>query len=85
MGSDMDDIILAPSTTVLDRLVGGRYISFIQASAISSDKINAAQEELKAIMRRAHHLLPGEEDDFTVRNQAEITEAATETSKILTI
>ena len=36
-------------------------------------------------MREAHHLNPGEDDDFTVRNQAEITEAATETSKVLTI
>jgi putative ABC transport system permease protein len=85
MGSDNDDIILAPATTVLDRLAGGRYISFIQASAVSSDQIDAAQEELKKIMREAHHILPGADDDFTVRNQAEITEAATQTSKILTI
>jgi putative ABC transport system permease protein len=85
MGSDLDDIIFAPSTTVLDRLSGGRYISYIQASAISTDQIDAAQQQLKSIMREAHHLTPGEEDDFTVRNQAEITEAATETSKILTI
>lgn len=85
MGSDMDDIIFAPATTVLDRLVGGRYISYIQASAVSIDQIGAAQNELTTIMRQAHHLNSGEEDDFTVRNQAEITEAATETSKILTI
>lgn len=85
MGNDMDDIILAPATTVLDRLTGGRYISYIQASAISLDQIEAAQEQLKNIMREAHHLNPGDDDDFTVRNQAELTEAATETSKILTI
>jgi putative ABC transport system permease protein len=85
MGSDMDDIIFAPATTVLDRLSGGRYISFIQASAVSTDEIDAAQAQLTAIMREAHHLTPGEDNDFTVRNQAEITEAATETSKILTI
>jgi len=85
MGSDQDDIIFAPATTVLDRLVGGIYINYIQASAISTDQIDAAQQQLTAIMREAHHLNPGEDDDFTVRNQAEITEAATETSKILTI
>lgn len=85
MGSDQDDIIFAPATTVLDRLTGGRYISYIQASAISTDRIDAAQNQLVTIMREAHHLNPGEDDDFTVRNQAEITEAATETSKILTI
>lgn len=85
MGTDSDDIILAPSTTVLNRLVGGRYINFIQASAISLSQINAAQKELETIMREAHHLRPGEDDDFTIRNQADITEAATQTSKVLTI
>lgn len=85
MGTDQDDLILAPATTVLDRLVGGIYISYIQASAVSDDQINAAQEQLTNIMREAHHLNPGEDNDFTVRNQAEITEAATETSKILTL
>jgi putative ABC transport system permease protein len=84
-GSDNDDVILAPSTTVLDRLSGGRYISFIQASATSLSQINQAQEELKTIMRKAHHIIPGEDDDFTIRNQADITEAATQTSKVLTI
>lgn len=85
MGSDQDDIIFAPATTVLDRLVGGIYISYIQASAVSTDEIDAAQQQLTQIMREAHHLNPGEDNDFTIRNQAEITEAATQTSKILTI
>jgi putative ABC transport system permease protein len=85
MGNDNDDIILAPATTVLYRLSGGRYISYIQASAASTQQIQAAQAELTRIMREAHHLNPGEDDDFTIRNQADITEAATETSKILTI
>ena len=85
MGSDNDDIILAPSTTVLDRLSGGRHISFIQVSAASISQIDQAQEELRTIMRKAHHLNPGDDDDFTIRNQADITEAATETSKVLTI
>lgn len=85
MGNDNDDIVLAPSTTVLDRLVGGRYINYIQASAVSLQQIGQAQAELTSIMREAHHLHPGEDDDFTVRNQADITEAATETSRVLTV
>ena len=83
MGFDQDDIIYAPATTVLDRLMGGIYISYIQASAVSTDQIDAAQQQLTQIMREAHHLNPGEDNDFTVRNQAEITQAATETSRIL--
>ncbi len=85
MGSDNDDVILAPSTTVLDRLVGGRYINYIQASAVSVDQINQAQAQLTTIMRQAHHIKAGDDNDFTVRNQADITAAATATSAVLTI
>ncbi|MCX6149080.1 MAG: ABC transporter permease [Ignavibacteriales bacterium] len=85
MGNDNDDVILAPSSTVLDRLTGGRYITYIQASAASTQQIQEAQDEITNIMREAHRLNPGDENDFTVRNQADITEAATATSKVLTI
>ncbi len=84
-GRDMDDTILAPSTTVLYRLKGGQYIDYIMASAASVKTISEAQEELTRIMREAHKIGPGEEDDFNVRNQAEITEAASATSKVLTL
>ena len=85
VGTSNDDIILAPARTVLDRLSGGRFISSIQASAISNDKILAAENELRIIMREAHKIGPGEEDDFTVRDQSDLSETATETSRILTI
>ena len=74
MGSDQDDIVLAPATTVLNRLKGGRYIDMINASAVSSDQMTEAQEELRTLMREAHHLKPGDDDDFTIRSQAEITD-----------
>ncbi|MEJ2505320.1 MAG: ABC transporter permease, partial [Ignavibacteriaceae bacterium] len=61
MGADNDDIIIAPATTVLDRLLGGRYISFIMASASSLSQIDQAQAQLVEIMRKAHNLNPGED------------------------
>ncbi len=85
VGTSNDDVILAPSRTVLDRLAGGKFISSIQVSAQSSEKIPATIEELKGIMREAHKLTQGEADDFTIRDQSDITEAATETSRVLTI
>lgn len=84
VGSSNDDIILAPSKTVLERLSGGRFISSIQVSAISSEKSLAAQSELKSIMRESHKLEQGEDDDFTIQDQSDIAEAATETSRVLT-
>lgn len=83
-GTSNDDIILAPSKTVLDRLSGGRFISSIQASAISSENNELAQAKIKNIMRESHKLEKGEDDDFTVKDQSDIVEAATETSRVLT-
>jgi putative ABC transport system permease protein len=85
MGSDQDDIVLAPATTVLNRLKGGRYIDMINVSAVSADRMDEAQEEVRTVIRESHRLKPGEDDDFTIRSQAEITEMATQTTKTLTL
>jgi putative ABC transport system permease protein len=84
VGTSNDDIILAPSRTVLDRLSGGRFISSIQASALSTEKIAAAQAEITSIMRESHKLQNGEANDFTVKDQSDLAETATATSKVLT-
>lgn len=84
VGTSNDDIILAPSRTVLDRLSGGRFISSIQASALSSEHNLAAQEELRQIMRESHKLSTGDDDDFTIKDQSDLAETATETSRTLT-
>ncbi|UCF63494.1 MAG: ABC transporter permease [bacterium] len=85
MGNDQDDVILAPATTVFYRLKGGRHVDMINASALSVERIDAAQEEMRAILREAHRLSPGDDDDFTISNQAEISDAASETSRIMTL
>jgi putative ABC transport system permease protein len=85
MGHDEDDVILAPYTTVLYRLKGGTYIDMINVSAVSPEKMADAEAEIKSVMRESHKLEPAEDDDFRMRSQADITEAATATSRILTI
>lgn len=84
-GFDQDDIVLVPYTTALYRLKGGRYIDAIILSAISQNRINDAQEEIRQILRESHRLQDWQEDDFRIRTQTEIIERATETSKVLTL
>lgn len=84
VGTSNDDIILAPSRTVGDRLSGDHMrIGSIQVSAISNDRISDVIAELKTIMRESHKLSPGEENDFTIQDQSDLSETAT--SRILTI
>jgi putative ABC transport system permease protein len=85
IGQDQDDVILAPATTVLNRLKGGQFIDMINASALSTDSIPAAIREMRSILRMSHGLKEGEDDDFTIRSQADITQAVAETSRTMTL
>jgi putative ABC transport system permease protein len=84
-GTDQDDVVLAPYTTVQTRLAGRQFIAQILASTFSPEDIPAAQEEIALIMREAHDLAQWEEDDFTVRNQADLAETAQGTTKVMTM
>ena len=84
-GSDQDDIIVAPSTTVQKKLMGTRYFGSVLASAQSENAMEQAQEQITAVLRVRHKLQPWEENDFTVRSQTEIANAAQSTSQALTV
>jgi putative ABC transport system permease protein len=81
-GMDQDDVILVPYTTAQTRLSGNVRIGQILVSAQSTEQMVAAQDEVATIMRDAHHL-DGADDDFTVRNQTEITEAMSGTTRVM--
>ncbi len=84
-GTDQDDVLLAPYTTVQTRLSGWSRIFQILASTANHSDIPAAQEEIAAIMREAHSLSMWEEDDFTVRNQSDLADAAQGTTEVMTL
>ena len=84
-GTDQDDVILAPHTTVQNRLSGRTFIPQILASAFAPDDVVKAQDEIRAIVRDVHRLGAGEADDFEVRNQADITAAASGTTRVMTM
>jgi putative ABC transport system permease protein len=84
-GSDQDDVVLAPYTTVQTRLSGRTFIAQILASTFNPQDVTAAQNEVGGIMRAAHGLAPNEADDFQVRNQAELAAAAQGTTEVMTL
>lgn len=84
-GNDMDDTILAPYTTVQTRMAGRQFIGQILASTSSPDDLGPAQGEIRQILRDAHGLAPNEPDDFTVRNQGELADAAQGMTQVMTL
>ena len=84
-GQDQDDVILAPYTTVQERILAIPYIQTIYASALDENSSDTATKEISAILRKDHKLKPNEDDDFTVRTQAELITTISSTSQLLTV
>jgi putative ABC transport system permease protein len=84
-GSDSDDVILIPYTTAATRLTGRPRIPQILASTASEGDIPAAQDEIRALLRESHRIGVDDEDDFTVRNQADLAAAAESSTRVMTL
>ena len=84
-GADQDDVVLAPVTTVLYRLAGGRNIHVLWASARNADRMQQAEAQVRSILRAKHKLRNDQEDDFTLQNQAAILDFASNALGTLTL
>ena len=84
MGMDQDDVVLAPYTTVMKRLLAQTYLEGIFASALSEDMTDYATEEVSTILRRNHKLRDTDDDDFTIRSQQELSSMLNTTTDLMT-
>ncbi|MDD4052574.1 MAG: ABC transporter permease [candidate division Zixibacteria bacterium] len=85
MGQDQDDLIVAPFSTVQRKLLNNNYIRMALVSAVTKERINEADTQISEILRQRHRIQPGEDDDFTIRSQADIAQAVGSTSRVMTI
>ncbi len=84
-GMDQDNVIIAPYTCVMKRIAAQTYFSSIVCSAITEELSDNAIEELTQILRRTHKIKDGDDDDFTIRSQAEMMETMSSTMDTVTL
>ena len=88
IGQDQDDSIYIPLTTAQKRLFGTTFpgmVRMIIAKAKTQEVIQNAAKEITELLRQRHHIMPGREDDFSVRNLAEMLATAEQAAKIMSI
>lgn len=84
MGMDQDDVVQAPYSTVMKRLLAQTYLSGIFASALTEDMTDEAVDEITTILRREHKLKETDDDDFTIRTQQELSSMLNTTTDLMT-
>ena len=91
MGMDQDDLVLAPYTSVMKRILAQTYLGSIVCSAITEDLTDNAITEITSILRRDHKLkdatdtTEGDDDDFNIRSQEELASMMNSTTDMMTI
>ena len=90
MGQDQDDIVLIPISTAKRKVIGIKSanadaVDSIMLRAASGEQMQAAQEEAQALLRQRHHLQPGQDDDFSIRNMQEVFAAQEASSRVMSL
>ena len=84
MGSDQDDVIIMPYTSAMKRVLGATSLRAMDIQAATPALLQPVQDQIIDLLRQRHHTHDFQDDDFTVRNQQEIADAATATATTMT-
>jgi putative ABC transport system permease protein len=84
-GTDQDDTVMIPYTTMQKRLMRITWVQSIVVRAVSAERVQEAQEQITLLLRQRHRIGADREDDFNVRNLSDIAEAAQSTARVMAV
>jgi putative ABC transport system permease protein len=85
MGTDQDDVVIIPYTSEMKRVSKRTSISTMTVQSESSEVSDRVQRDIADLLRQRHRITQGRDDDFTIRGQQEIADAATATTRTMTV
>ncbi|NLF40080.1 FtsX-like permease family protein [bacterium] len=80
-----DDRAHIPYTVAMKQVLGKRWLDEINLQVADADKMDLACEKATALLRKMHRLAEGQEDDFWIRNQAELLDTAVSVTRTFTV
>jgi putative ABC transport system permease protein len=89
-GQDQDDAILVPLSTAKKKLLGtsqanARAVNAILVKVREAGAMKGVEQDIRTLLRQRHHLQPGQDDDFTLRNLADLFESQEAASRVLSL
>ena len=84
-GEDQDDQIFVPLRTALAKLMNVTCLSNVLVGAAGIGHVHSAGAEIKSLLRRRHRLREDKEDDFIIRNQADVVEAQSSVARTFSL
>jgi putative ABC transport system permease protein len=89
-GQDQDDVILLPISTALQKVLGAnkanaKAVGSVMVQTINPQVMDQAIQEMEALLRERHRILPGLDDDFSIRNLTEVFAAQETSAQVMAI
>src|ERR1035438_5320059 len=89
-GQDQDDVILLPISTATQKVLGAnkanaKAVGNLMVQATGPSAMDQAIQEMTVLLRERHKILPGTDDDFTIRNLTEVYAAQETSAQVMSI
>jgi putative ABC transport system permease protein len=84
-GTDQDDVVMIPYTTMQKRIMAITYVQSIVVSAVSTERLQQAEKEITSLLRQRHRIQSDQDDDFFIRNLSDIAETASGTATTMAV